>query len=117
MSSKPRQWKFRIRHILDAIAENTSYVRGLTYHDFCVDSKTLKAVVWNLVIIGEAARLIPSDIESVYQGIPWAQIRGMRNHIVHGYDQVDAEIVWNVIQTELPALVPIFERIMQEADE
>ncbi|MDQ1301659.1 MAG: hypothetical protein QG637_1581, partial [Chloroflexota bacterium] len=109
MSSRPRQWKFRIRHILEAIAENTSYVRNLSYRDFCADAKTLKAVAWNLVIIGEAARLIPPDIESAYPSIPWVQIRGMRNHIVHGYDQVDTEIVWNVIQIELPELVPIFE--------
>jgi len=117
MSSRPRTWKFRIRHILDAIAENTSYVSGVTYDTFCADSKTLKAVVWNLVIIGEAARLIPPDVEQAYPGIPWARIRGMRNHIVHGYDQVDAEIVWNVLQTELPVLVPTFERILREAQE
>jgi uncharacterized protein with HEPN domain len=117
MSSKPRKWKFRIRHILDAIAENSSYVSGMTFDTFCADSRTLKAVVWNLVIIGEAARLIPPDIEKAYPGLPWAQIRGMRNHIVHGYDQVDAEIVWQVIQTELPALVEVLERIMREADE
>ena len=117
MSSRPRHWKFRIRHILDAIAENSSYVRGMSYDDFCADSKTTKAIVWNLVIIGEAARLIPTDIEETYDEIPWAQIRGMRNHIVHGYDQVDAEIVWTVVQTELPALVPAFERILREADE
>jgi uncharacterized protein with HEPN domain len=117
MSSRRRQWKFRIRHILDAIAENSSYVRGMTYSVFCADSKTMKAIVWNLVIIGEAARLIPPDIEEAYRDIPWAQIRGMRNHIVHGYDQVDAEIVWNVVQSELPLLVPIFERILRDADE
>jgi uncharacterized protein with HEPN domain len=117
MSSRPRRWKFRIRHILDAIAENSSYVRGTTYSVFCADGKTMKAIVWNLVIIAEAARLIPSDVEEAYDEIPWAQIRGMRNHIVHGYDQVDAEILWNVVQIELPLLVPIFERILREADE
>jgi hypothetical protein len=73
MSFRPRQWKFRIRHILDAIAENSSY----TYGDFCADSKTMKTIVWNLVIIGEAARLIPPDIEKAYREIPWTQIRGM----------------------------------------
>jgi uncharacterized protein with HEPN domain len=104
-------------HILDAIAENSSYISGMSYDAFCADSRTLKAVVWNLVIIGEAARLTPPEIEQVYRDVPWAQIRGMRNHIVHGYDQVDAEIVWNVVQTELPVLIPTFERILREAVE
>ena len=61
--------------------------------------------------------MISPDIEEAYREMPWTQIRGMRNHIVDGYDQVDAEIVWDVIQTELPPLVPIFERILREADE
>jgi uncharacterized protein with HEPN domain len=117
MSSRPRRWKFRIRHILDAIAENSGYVGDMSYEEFCRDTKTVKAVVWNLVIIGEAARLVPFEIETAFPGIPWSQIRGMRNHIVHGYDQVDLEIVWNVVQTELPPLVPLFEKIMQEATE
>ncbi len=116
-SPKPRKWKFRIQHILDVIAENSGYVGNVTYSEFCRDTKTVKAVVWNLVIIGEAARLVPSDVETAFPEIPWRQIQGMRNHIVHAYDQVDLEIVWNVVQGELPPLVPTFERIMREAAE
>ncbi len=63
MSSKPRKWKVRVQHILDAIAENLSYTDGISYEQFGDDQKTLKAIVWNLTIIGEAARHIPSDVE------------------------------------------------------
>jgi uncharacterized protein with HEPN domain len=89
----------------------------MTYGEFCQDTKTLKAVVWNLMMMGEAARYVPPDIVAAFPEIPWQQMRGMRNHIVHGYDQIDLEIVWQVLQEELPPLVPILERILQEAPE
>ena len=113
MPSEPRKWKLRIRHILDAIAECQTFVAGMSYEQFCADPKTLKAVVANLILIGEAARHVPENVEVAYPGIPWPQMRGMRNHIVHGYDQIDLEIVWKVIQDELPPLVPVLESILR----
>ncbi len=117
MRSKRRKWHFRIRHILDAISENKDYIKDMSFEEFCGDTKTLKAVVWNLMTIGEAARHIPPDIEKAYAEVPWPQIRGMRNHVVHGYDRVDSEIVWKVMQDELPPLVPVFEKMLQESSE
>lgn len=115
MPSKPKGWKIRIRHILDAIAENQSYIAGKSFDQFCDDTKTLKAVVWNLTIIGEAARHIPPSAEAACPQIPWPQIRGMRNRIVHGYEQIDWEIVWKAVQEELPPLVPLLEKMLRTA--
>jgi uncharacterized protein with HEPN domain len=117
MSSIPRKWKHRIRHLLEAIAECQSFTAGMTIEGFRDDPKTLKAVVWNLMVMGEAARHIPTEIEAAYPEIPWATIRGMRNHMVHGYDVIDVSIVWNVVQDRLAALVPILKRIETEAVE
>jgi uncharacterized protein with HEPN domain len=117
MSSKPGRWKLRIRHIIEAIAENLQYTAGMSFERFGCDPKTLKAVVWNLTMIGEAARHIPAEVELACPEIPWAKIRGMRNHIVHGYDVIDWEIVWVVVHEDLPPLVPILERILTEACE
>ena len=117
MSSNSTLWKLRIRHILDAIAENLRYMSGMSFEQFGDDSKTLKAVVWNIAVIGEAAQHVPKDIEANYPEIPWRKIRGMRNHIVHGYDVIDWEIVWTVVHDDLPPLVPIFQKILQEAQE
>jgi uncharacterized protein with HEPN domain len=114
MSSKPGRWKLRIRHILAAIAENLAYTAGVPFEQFGADPKTLKAVVWNLTTIGEAARHVPAQVETAYPEVPWTKIRGMRNHIVHGYDVIDWEIVWTVVHDDLPPLVPIFERILRE---
>ena len=117
MPSNTPRWKFRIQHILNAIAESRDFMGNMTYESFCTDAKTLKAVVWNLTVIGEAARHVPSHVEAAFPEIPWPQIRGIRNHIVHAYDRIDWEIVWKVVQDELPPLVAIFERILQEVPE
>lgn len=116
-SSTLYKWKFRVRHILDAIAENQSYVEGITFDEFCLDTRTMKAVAWNLTVIGEAIRGIPSQVIEAYPAIPWAQMRGMRNRMVHGYDQVDYEIVWKVATEELPALTPVLEQVIDEGEE
>jgi uncharacterized protein with HEPN domain len=117
MSSTPKKWKHRVRHLLEAIAECQSFTAGMTLEELQSDSKTLKAVVWNLMIMGEAARQIPVKIEAAYPEIPWTLIRGMRNHIVHGYDVIDVGIVWNVVQDRLAPLVPVLERIEKEAND
>ena len=117
MLSETSKWKFRIQHILNAIAESRDFIGTMTYESFCTDAKTLKAVVWNLTVIGEAARHVPAHVEAAFPEIPWPQLRGMRNHIVHAYDRIDWETVWEVIQDELPPLVAIFERILQEVPE
>ena len=117
MSSSSRRWRLRIRHMLDAIAENLQYTAGMTFEQFGGDPKTLKAVAWNLTMIGEAARRIPADLEAAHPEVPWATIRGMRNHIVHGYDVIDWEIVWAVVHDDLPPLVPALESILSEARE
>lgn len=113
MPSESRNWKIRIQHILDAISESQDFISDMSYGQFCADAKTLKAVVANLILIGQAARYVPEEAEATHPKIPWAQMRGMRNHIVHGYDQIDLEIVWNVVQDERPSLVPILQEILQ----
>jgi uncharacterized protein with HEPN domain len=101
--------------MLEAIAECQRFVAGMTRHQFGADARTLKAIVWNLMVIGEAARSVPPEIEANYPAIPWATIRGMRNHIAHGYDVIDVDIVWNVVQDRLPLLIPELDRIEREA--
>lgn len=117
MSSARSLWKHRIQHMLDAIAGNRSFIQGMSQEQLGQDSRTLQAAAFNLVILGEAARQVPPEVQESYGAIPWPQIRGMRNHIIHGYDQIDLEIVWQVLTVELPPLVPHLEQILQEAVE
>lgn len=116
MSSGRPKWKFRIRHMLDGIAECRSFVSGMSEEQLGDDKRTLYAVVWTLTMIGEAARHVPQEVVDAYPEIPWHQMRGMRNHIVHGYDQIKLEIVWDVVTKELPPLVEPLNKVLDEAD-
>lgn len=117
MSSQPRKWKFRVRHIQEAIEKVLRYTDSLTAEAFRAQEQTLDAVVWNLVIIGEAVQHIPEAVVQAYPELPWPQMRGIRNRIVHAYDQIDYDIIWNVAQNELRPLLPMLQRIMREVAE
>ena len=110
----PRSWQERIQDILEAVAEIQTFVAGLSRDQFLSDSKTIKAVVANLTIIGEAARHVPDSIVQAHSEIPWSLMTGMRNRIVHGYYQVDPTIVWDTCQNDLPALAAALPKVLDE---
>ena len=108
----PRNWKDRIRDILDAITEIQTFTRGMSYEDFREDDKAVRAVEMNFIIIGEAANQIPEEIEEKYTTIPWGLMRAMRNRIVHVYFRVDEKLMWDTIQNDLPPLIPELEKLL-----
>jgi uncharacterized protein with HEPN domain len=103
---QPRIWTFRVRHILESIDKILRYTAGMTYDDFCASDVTVDAVIRNFGVIGEAARHIPDDVIASQSDIPWANMRGMRNVLIHRYDDVRLDIIWDTIPRELPPLVP-----------
>ena len=109
-----RKWKLRIRHILEAIKRVRSYTQDMELDAFHKDTKTQEAVVRNFQVIGEAVWLVPEEIRAAHTEIPWRLMRGMRNVLVHEYDRVDLDILWDTIQISLPPLVPLLERIYRE---
>jgi uncharacterized protein with HEPN domain len=108
----PRNWKDRVRDILDAIAEIQKFTRGMDYEDFREDDKAVRAVEMNFIIIGEAANQIPEEIEEQYTAIPWGLMRAMRNRIVHVYFRVDEKLMWDTIQNDLPPLIPELKKLL-----
>ena len=99
-----RDNRFRLQDILDAIDRISSYVEGITYEDFLADRKTQDAVTRNVEIIGEAARSLSEQFKQEHSSIPWQDIVGMRNVIVHHYFGILPDVVWDVIENELPSL-------------
>ena len=75
-----------------------------TFDQFIRDEKTQDAIMFNLVILGEAANQISSDFRDLNPEVPWAAIIGTRNIIVHGYDQIKLNIVWDILTKELARL-------------
>lgn len=93
----------KLRDILDAIEAIEAYSLS-NYEEFLADTKTQDAILYNLIIIGEAAHQISGDFQEQYHNIPWSAMIGTRNIIVHGYDQVKLEIVWKILQRDLEHL-------------
>ncbi len=89
----PRDWMLRIRDIIQAIDHVERYTAGLSFEEFQADQKTIDAVLFNLQLIGEAARHVPEDVTSRYPQIAWADIRGARNVLIHEYFGVSLPIV------------------------
>ena len=107
-----REWRHRIEDILDAIAEIQSFVAGLTVEQFKTDTKTLKAVTADLMIIGEAANHVPDDVQEAHTDVPWLVMRAMRNRVVHVYFDIDPDILWDTVQDDLPRLVDPLKKLL-----
>lgn len=71
----------------------------------------------HLQIIGEATRAIPEEVRAMAPEVPWHQIAGMRNILVHGYFEVDTDLVWDTATRDLPALRPAVERLLKVLEE
>ncbi len=100
-----RSWRGRVEDILEAIAEIQVFTRSMRFADFRDDAKTLKAVALNFVIIGEAAARVPDEVAAAHPEIAWRFMRGIRNRLVHDYFFIDAQIVWDTVENDLPALI------------
>lgn len=101
----PRDWTLRVEDILEAIGRITQYTAGMTQETFRADQKTIDAVIRNIEIIGEAARHVPEDVVTRYSHLPWAEMRGMRNVLIHEYFLVSVPILWQTVTQNLPPLV------------
>lgn len=93
-----------IEDMLESIEKIERYAAGHAAASFIADELVTDAVVRNLEIIGEAASRLPEDFTSIDHGIEWGKIVGLRNRIIHEYFGVDLEIVWQIIQHDLPEL-------------
>lgn len=87
-----------------AIQKIGRYTSQMDHDAFLRDELVIDGVARNLEIIGEAARQLPDDFRRTYPQIPWTQIAGLRNRIVHDYFGLDLEIIWEIIQHDLPEL-------------
>ena len=96
----------RLRDILEAIDNVFQYVGNDDMQSLFDDKMRYHAVVYNIMIIGEAANLLTEDFRNTHPITPWRQITGMRNFLIHGYHQVEKDLVWEVIDKDLHILRP-----------
>ncbi len=91
--------------IVHAAREVLDFTRGMTRDRFATDRRTLMAVLHEFTIIGEAAKRLSLPFRSAHPGVPWAEIAGMRDRLIHNYDEVDLDVVWDTIQRDVPVLI------------
>ncbi len=86
----------------------------MTLEEFRADDRTVDTVVRNLGIIGEAARHVPPHVQEHYPQLPWSQMRGMRNVVIHEYSSVSTPIIWQTVTKNLHPLVPMLREILEK---
>lgn len=101
-----------VDHILDCIRKINEYSTGLSIKEFESNELVQDAIIRNIEIIGEASKKISLDTKQTYYKIPWKEIAGMRDKLIHDYLGVDVIVVWKTIKEDIPTL----ERLISEID-
>ena len=105
-----------VEDIWEAIEKIERYASGMNHDAFVKDDKTVDSVVRNLEIIGEAASRLTENFRTQHPEIEWRKIIGLRNRIVHDYFNIDVEIVWEIIQKDLPIFKSKLSLIRDDKD-
>jgi len=98
--------------ILESTRAAIEYVRGKSWEKFSKDSILQDAVVRRLEIIGEAAGRVSTVTQKKYPKLPWQAMKGTRNRVIHEYDSIELDIIWDIIQNDLPHVVKELEKII-----
>jgi len=109
-----REFLDYLQDIKEALEKLEEFTLGMQFEAFAKDDKTSFAVIRALEIIGEAARKIPKSIRSRYPDVPWQDMAGMRDKLIHGYFGVDLRVVWKTLQIDLPPLKSMLDQIIGE---
>lgn len=109
-----RDYKTYLEDILDAAGTIRDFTSGLTKEQLASDRKTRDAVVRNLEVIGEAVKKLPELQRARHPDIEWKRIAGLRDILIHDYFGIDIDIIWEVIQTKLPALASKAKEMLAE---
>ena len=96
--------------IVDAAEKCLEFVDDMDFTDFLADEKTVYAVIRCLEIIGEAARQTSSEVLSMYPQIPWPEVIGFRNQLIHNYRRINTQIVWDAVKSSVPELISALNR-------
>jgi len=100
-----------LRHMRDHAREALEMSTGVSREDLDTDRKLNLALVRLLEIIGEAANRVPDDVQALHPDVPWQQLIGLRNRLIHGYDDVDHDILWAILTGDLPKLISALDKI------
>ena len=111
-----RKVSLYLRDILENMSLAEEFVRGFSQQDLTKDYRTLYAVLRAVELTGEAVKHVPDETRRLYPDIPWREMAGMRDKLIHDYIGVDVETVWLVVKDRVPAMRPLIEGALREVE-
>ena len=107
-----RDSRLLLKDIIDAISAIEKFTDNISYEEFVSNDEKLSAVIRKFEIIGEATKALPDDLKNTYPEIPWKEMAGFRDKLIHFYFGIKYELVWRAIKNRLPGLKESIQRIM-----
>ncbi|MFC2139248.1 DUF86 domain-containing protein [Bacteroidota bacterium] len=114
--SPTRNYIVYLQDMYDSVLKGISFIKGFSFRTFDKDEKTQYAVIRAIEIIGEASKKIPPQFKKKYPDIPWREISGMRDKLIHDYFGVNTKVVWKTAKEDLPALKKSLRIILNQID-
>lgn len=102
--------------IVDAALKARAFVEGLSFAEFEKDERSAFAVMRALEIVGEAAKGVPALIRDRAPEVPWVEMAGMRDKLIHGYQGVDLHVVWRTVHEDLPAVIAAVRSLRMDVE-
>ncbi len=104
----------RLRHMLDHAQEARAMASGCTRQTLSQDRKLELALVRLIEVVGKAASRVSAGTREKHPEVPWRETSSMRNRLIHGYDEVDLDVLWNTVQHDLPSLIAVLENVIRD---
>ena len=112
-SMQDRDWRFFVQDMIDFCDRVLRFTSGLDRNGFLTREVAYYATLRNLELLGVAARYIPTDVRNSHAEIEWRQIIATRNRLAHSYLSIDDDVIWDIIQSDIPVLLPKLHRLLE----
>ena len=103
-----------IEDTLDAVKRLLNDVKDVSYQEYLQNSQLQRAVLFDLTVLVEASGKVSDNLKNEYDQLPWQQMKGLRNRVIHAYFEIDHAIVWEVLTREIPDLLPQLESLRKQ---
>ncbi|MEM6503115.1 MAG: HepT-like ribonuclease domain-containing protein [Cyanobacteria bacterium P01_C01_bin.89] len=110
--SKQRYDETSLRDILLATGKITEFVEGMSQAEFCDDQKTISAVLYQMAVMGEAVKRLSINLRERYPDVPWSDVAGLRDKLVHDYEEIDYPRIWTITNQSIPALILAVQEVL-----
>ncbi len=109
-----RDWRLYVQDMIEFAEQAVVYAEGMDQRAFTADRRTYDATLRNIELLGEAATHVPESVREGHPQIEWRQIMATRNRVAHAYMGIDDDVIWDIIQTEIPSLLVELKRLLEE---